>query len=550
MRGGGPLRRRPASPCRDLVRDVLVGAGWTREAAVERRRGPRALGVARGPGRARRRRSSRPTPEARLPELVARARRAGRGAARPHGAGRHPGLAARGQGPGVGRGLPGRLLRRAAAITHGRHRRRRSRRSGACSTSASPGPGASCACRGPGPAPRAAGPRAARRGSSTAPRASSARAPAAAASRRARAAPRRQLARPALPREVPRLRRRPRPPPRSARSAAATTARPATTRRLFEALREWRLATARAAERPGLRRLHRRHPDRDRRGASPRRARRSSQISGVGAGKLGRYGAQVLSDPARRRPCLRSSKTLLPQRNPRRSRRILTISCARTSIITLPRLRASAPNLLERQAQRLRWPAGAHEEQMRRVGPDGEHHHDDRDADHPRPFRVPAGQRRPPLRLPVSAPRGPLCPRSSADARRVRGRRRPSRRSTSTVSCRPPPPRPSLSTAWMSCTSAWRDHLSRQHHSRSLTGRGTRHPGSAAFLFVRNTCFAEAGSSSGRSSRKTASTDESARQHRSVQVDGPPPAGSETRPVTRAPNTMTGTTRGGDTRCS
>ena len=62
----------------------------------------------------------------------------------------------------------------------------------------------------------------------------------------------------------------------------------------FEALRTWRLAVAERDEGAGLRRLHRRHADRDRRAHAVRRRALSPRISGVGAAKLERYGTDVL----------------------------------------------------------------------------------------------------------------------------------------------------------------------------------------------------------------------------------------------------------------
>ena len=82
-----------SKPLGELVRDVLGGAGWTPRAAR-----PAAVPSASGGSRCRRSprwptTSSAAAPEARLPDLVARARRAGRRPARPGRAGRHPRLA-------------------------------------------------------------------------------------------------------------------------------------------------------------------------------------------------------------------------------------------------------------------------------------------------------------------------------------------------------------------------------------------------------------------------------------------------------------------------
>ena len=80
-----------------------------------------------------------------------------------------------------------------------------------------------------------------------------------------------------------------------ASSGAARTARRPTTRRSSSGCASGAREQAQAAERPGLRRVHRRHPDRDRRGAAHQRARRCSAISGIGRTKLERYGADVLA---------------------------------------------------------------------------------------------------------------------------------------------------------------------------------------------------------------------------------------------------------------
>ena len=59
-----------SKPLGELVRDVLGGAGWSERAAGRRRGGPRALGVAAGPGRCSPTTLVAAAPEARLPELV------------------------------------------------------------------------------------------------------------------------------------------------------------------------------------------------------------------------------------------------------------------------------------------------------------------------------------------------------------------------------------------------------------------------------------------------------------------------------------------------
>ena len=295
------------------------GAGWTPAAARQRRRGPRALGVAAGLA-ALADDLAAAAPEARLPELVARARRARRRAARARPSGRHPGLAARGQGPGVGRRLPRRLLRRAAArsrMADGpaavEEERRllyvgvtRARERPAAVVVAAPAPPAA----GP-PAPVALPRRRGRRPRRGRPLAAEARAGGAGAGAGQGRARRRAL---------PQLRRRADHRRRSARSAAATTARPPTTRRrsrrcarggwpsrarpsvpafvVFTDATLTAIAERKPADVAAARHDHR------------RRGRASSSA----------YGDAVLRSwvvPTR----TRSPKTLLPQRNPRRSTR-------------------------------------------------------------------------------------------------------------------------------------------------------------------------------------------------------------------------------------
>ena len=117
-----PVRRRLGARCPTSSATCCSAPAGRRAGADERRRRPRALGVAVALAaladdlRAL-------DPEARMPALVRRARGARLGAARPDRAGRHAGVAARGQGPGVGRRVPRRLLRRPAADHHGRHPR-------------------------------------------------------------------------------------------------------------------------------------------------------------------------------------------------------------------------------------------------------------------------------------------------------------------------------------------------------------------------------------------------------------------------------------------
>ena len=104
----------PALPLGEATREALSAAGWSLEppsgtgAVRERWESLQALvaladELERGPARLHPERPGR------------RARRAGGGPARADRRGRHAGLAARGQGPGVGRRLPGRAQRGAAA---------------------------------------------------------------------------------------------------------------------------------------------------------------------------------------------------------------------------------------------------------------------------------------------------------------------------------------------------------------------------------------------------------------------------------------------------
>ncbi len=284
-------------PLPDLVRDVLLGAGWTREpptgggATRERWESLAALAALADDVHAT-------DPEALLPGLRPRARRACRGPARPDRPGGHPRLAARRQGPGVGRGLPRRLLRRLPPDHDGRHPR--GHRGGAATAlrRGHPGPARSSSSQlRPGPHPRAPGPRAGRRASSTrtASRARRGRPEPAEAPAHRRGAGRRDRPRPArragsAAAAWPRR--------RSARSGGAPPARRRWTRQLFEALRGWRLETARAADVPAfvvftdatLTAIAER---------APADTRELSRIPGVGPAKLERFGEAVLDDPPR-----------------------------------------------------------------------------------------------------------------------------------------------------------------------------------------------------------------------------------------------------------
>ena len=291
LRGGGPLRRRRRAPARPRPRRPRRG-GLDPGGALERGRGPRAVGVARGAGRpGRRRRGGQPRGAS--GRLRPRARRARLGPARPGGPGRHAGLAARGQGAGVGHRLPRRLLRRLPA-DHAWPRHRGGHRGGAAADlrRGHPGPARAAAVLGRGPHPRRPGLAAARRGSSTAPRASSAtgaRAPR--SSGKGAAKGRGTQAGPA--RELPQLRRRADDRRPAQDRPLRRPARPPTTRRPSSACAPggW---PSRA--RPACRHTSSSPTPPSRRSprVSPPREGDLSQISGVGARKLGLYGAQVL----------------------------------------------------------------------------------------------------------------------------------------------------------------------------------------------------------------------------------------------------------------
>ena len=270
----GPRGRRatPTSAlgAADAVRDVLAALGWSAAAARRRRRRPRALGVPAGARRAGRRAGRRATARRRRwRELVGRARRAGRRPARARPSRASPGLAARRQGPGVGRGVPGRPDRGAAADQPRRDAGARSRRSAGCSTSASPGPASTCTCPGRRPA-RPAG-AATRKPSrfldglrpATTPRPAprpgrrTGRRPAAPAARRGARRPAAPAARPCS--TAARAQGRPLP-----------TARRPTTRRSSSGCARGGSRTAARGQGPGVRRLHRRHADGDRRDGAGR----------------------------------------------------------------------------------------------------------------------------------------------------------------------------------------------------------------------------------------------------------------------------------------
>ena len=239
--GSVPLPDSPATCC-----SAPAGAA---QAPDQRRARPASAG-SRWPRWPRWPTTCRPRPRGPAARPRARARGARRGPARADGAGRHAGVAARGQGPGVGRRLPGRLLRRAAAHHAGRHPGGGRGGAPAALRRRDPGPRAAACCPGPGPARPAAAPRGGRPGSSTARR----------GARRGRplAAQRAARAGAAAGRPRPRCGHLPHAagptsgPPRERTIGRCSTCPPTMDERLFEALREWRLATARAADVPAF----------------------------------------------------------------------------------------------------------------------------------------------------------------------------------------------------------------------------------------------------------------------------------------------------------
>ena len=277
-------------PLPDLVRDVLLGAGWTREpptsggASRDRWQSLDALAELADQTAAR-------EPEARMPVFVAELEQRAAEQNAPTVQGRHARVAARGEGAGVGCRVPRRLLRRPAAHLHGRHAR-------------GGRGGAPVALRRGDPRPRAAHPVVRRR-----PDTGRQGDPAAVAvPRRHGGSARRGRPVPAAPPRRRGVRGRPgRTRVRStcrACGAALGSARertigrcstcPATVdERLFEALREWRLETAREADVPAfvvftdatLTAIAE---------TAPADVAGLARINGVGPAKLERYGAEVL----------------------------------------------------------------------------------------------------------------------------------------------------------------------------------------------------------------------------------------------------------------
>ena len=278
-------------PLPDLARDVLLGAGWSRQAptsggaARERWESLSALAALADD-------LSRPRPRGPAARPRARAGGARLRPARPHRQRRHAGVVPRGQGPGVGHRLPRRLLRRPAADHDGRHPRGGRGGAPAALRRGHPRPRASGHVVRRGPRPRRAGPPGGRPGSSTAPPPCSARRPARSPS---------AAARPAQGAERPHA-----PVRTTCRTCGAdlgtakertigrcSTCPPTMDERLFEALREWRLETARAADVPAfvvftdatLTAIAEK---------VPADVGALARINGVGPAKLERYGTDVL----------------------------------------------------------------------------------------------------------------------------------------------------------------------------------------------------------------------------------------------------------------
>ena len=228
----GRLRRPAVDRARRALRRRLA-----RHPARERRRGPRALGVAGGAGPAGRRPGRRrggrdacatsspswtsgPMPSTPRPSRASRSRRCTRPRAW--------------SGTPSSSSAPPRACSRSATPRP----RSRSRRSAGCCTSASPGPASTCRSPGRSPGHPVAGPGGGRPGSWTACTPSSQ--PPAARGARGAQGPREPAGSAA--------RRSPRRWPAS--WGAARTARRRTTRTLFERLREWRAEQAREASVP------------------------------------------------------------------------------------------------------------------------------------------------------------------------------------------------------------------------------------------------------------------------------------------------------------
>ena len=270
--------------------------------------------------------------------------------------------------------------------------------------------------------------------------------------------------------------------------------------------------------------------------ASRPTSRPLATISGVGCRKLGRFGESVLAilggaDPvevAQNASAATKSEAL---------RHALTTRPSNFTLNTLLALSRRCPSLTLRPAQRIRRPAGARDEQTRRVAL---MENITMTTTRRRSCVAFRAARRSAAsassQAPVVRSRGPLCPRSAPA----------SAGSCPSVVARAPDvlrPRPSHQLQHHGCRapSAPESHLSRATRHRSSPGRGTRHPGSAAFLFVRRR--------HARTARKTAPHELSCR-HEPNSTAGRPTQGRARprRHVTRTRRrTVTGTTEGGDT---
>ena len=261
----------------------------------QRRGGPRALGVAVGAGRRWPTTWSRPAPEARLPDLVRELDERAAAQHAPTVAGRHAGVAARGQGPGVGLRSSSSGAADGPAADHAWPTARGGRGGApAALRRHHPGPRAPASVVGARPHPRRPGhPRPSRflDGTATVLGEAARSQP----KRQAQGRCRRPVRSPAG--HLPHLRGRP--PTAAERKIGRCDACPPTsTRRRSRRCAAWRLETARRPPGPGLRRLHRRHPHRDRRAvpadvggaghASPASARQAGPLRRVRAVDPGR----------------------------------------------------------------------------------------------------------------------------------------------------------------------------------------------------------------------------------------------------------------------
>ena len=522
-----------AEPLPELVRDVLLGAGLDPRGA-RRAAGPPASAGSRWPPSPRSPTTSRAAaPEARLPELVRELDERAAGPARPGRPGRHAGVAARGQGPGVGRRLPRRLLRRPHADLDGRDPRGHRGGAPAALRRASPGPASelllSWSGRAhpgrPGHPPAVAVPRRRRR-------ASSVRAPARSPASGGAKGGRRQGRKPALPAHC------------RGCGAELVHRRPAQDRPLRRLPAHLRRGDVRAAARRGgwpsraaasvpayvvftdatLTAIAEREP-----GSRGRLA----QISGVGARKLEHYGAQVLAilGGADAASLLENASAATESDDiADRFTEIVTGNLVK-SVVRLARRRVLLTNVKPSGLGGRLGPASRQKE----VGPDGEHHDDDRrDADRPASFPCArAASARSALRPPVSGPRGPLCPRRLRMP--VSPMSVPRSRATSAVSAAPPPPA-ILTRSSMSFPPALESHLSRPAPAGPLQAaepdiRDPRPFCLSGHVFRKSTIVLRPLQQEDSQHQMNQRT-----RHRSRTGRGPPPGDLGARPVTEAPS--------------